>query len=451
MNPKAVARVITQPRAIYAATAALLIPYLALYARHLTQNLAWMPLGDDYPIHVYMALQTRENPLAIFTTAGHYPSLIHLLGMLSGDPLALGRAYAAYGAVLIAAGAALYSVYTAQLAGGKAAALAGAAVVIGSVRTLAGVVDGQVADKTVLLILIPPSLILYARGRPAAAVLALTPAAFINHLGLAYAAALALAYAIYGGKPAALALAVATAAGALLAPHKLAAAAELAMAAAEPPPTAWDPLWGLVYGFYGPSAPVAAAAAAYVALRAKRAAPLALASLIVLVAALASPQYGERLMRVAALLTPMASVAGLLELRRNTAAALVLAIYLAGPAAAGWAWASGHLDGLFVPVQRLTPEKLQAYHQILATLPPHSHVEVMWQLDLWLLPLAKADRPDVEISTTACKWGPAQYYVYTPPDPRQWHMPCTLAAGPPPGRPVAKWGNTTLYEGAGGG
>jgi hypothetical protein len=320
---------------------------------------------------------------------------------------------------------------------------------VGSVRTLAGITDGQIADKTVLLVVIPLSLLLYAKGRPAAAVAALAPAAFINYLGLAYTAALAVAYAIYGGTRARITLAALALAGAALFTHKLTAAAQLAAYADQPPPAPWDPLWGLIYAFYGPSAPLLAAAAAYVALKTKKTAPLALAALIVLAAGLASPLYGERLMRIASLMLPAAAVGGLLEAGRGRAAALVLATYLAGPAAAGWAWTTGHLDGLYAYVQRLTPDKLYAYQQALRALPPHSNVQVMWQLDLWLLPLAKAQRPDLNVTVVWCAWTPAQYYVYTLPDPRQWYMPCTLAAGPPPGREIARWGETALYEGTG--
>ncbi len=262
------------------------------------------------------------------------------------------------------------------------------------------------------------------------------------------AAALAVAYAIYGGTRARIALTALALAGAALFTHKL-AAAQLAAYAAPPPPAPWDPLWGLVYAFYGPSALLLAAAAAYAALKTKKTVPLALAALIVLAAGLASPQYGERLMRIASLMLPAAAVGGLLEARRDRAAALVLAAYLAGPAAAGWAWATRHLDGLYAYVQRLTPDKLYAYQQALEALPPHSNVQVMWQLDLWLLPLAKAQRPDLNVTAVWCVWTPAQYYIYTPPDPRQWYMPCTLAAGPPPGREIARWGETALYEGTG--
>jgi len=448
MNAAAVAKAMLHPRAIYITAAALLIPYLALYAHHLAQNLHTPP-GDDYPIHVYLALQARENPLAIATTPGEYPSLIHLLGLITPDPLALGRIYAAYGALLIAAGALLYAAYFAQATGRRAAALAGAVVVAGSVRTLAGITDGQIADKTVLLVVVPLTLLLYAKGRPVAAVVALAPAAFINYLGLAYAAALAIAYAIYGGTRARIALAALALAGAALFTHKLTAAAQLAANADQPPLAPWDPLWGLLYALYGPSAPLLAAAAAYAALKTKKTAPLALAALIVLAAGIASPQYGERLMRIASLMLPAAAVAGLLEAGRRRAAALVLAAYLAGPAAAGWAWATGHLDGLYAPVHRLTPDKLHAYQQALKTLPPHSNVQVMWQLDLWLVPLAKAQRPDLNVTAVWCTWTPARYYIYTPPDPRQWYMPCTLAAGPPPGREIARWGETALYEGPG--
>ncbi len=424
----------------------ILIPYLALYVKHLAQNLAWMPLGDDYPIHVYFALEARENPTTIFTTHGGYPSLIHLLGFLVTDPLALGRLYAIYGALLIAAGAVFYGAYTAQLTGSKPATLIGAAAVIGSVRTLAGIIDGQLADKTVLLIVIPLSLMLYAKGHPTAALLSLAPVIFINYLGVAYAAALALAYAIYGGKRPKIAIALLATAGVALLHDRITTVAQLAQSAfAQPPPIPWDPLWGLIYAFYGPSAPILAATAAYIAVKAKHAAPLALASLTVLAAALTAPLYGERLMRIAALMMPVAAAAGLLETGHRRAAALTLAVYLAGPAAAGWAWATGHLDGLFAPVQRLTPDKLQAYTQALALIPPNATVQVMWQLDLWLLPIAKTQRPDLNVEPVSCTWGKAQYYVYTTPDPRQWHMPCTHAAGPPPGKPLAKWHNTTLY------
>ena len=448
MNAAAVAKAMLHPRAIYITAAALLIPYLALYAHHLAQNLHTPP-GDDYPMHVYFALQARENPLAIATTPGEYPSLVHLLGLLTSDPLALGRIYAAYGVLLIAAGALLYAAYFAQATGRRAAALAGVAVVVGSVRTLASITDGQIADKTVLLVVVPLSLLLYAKGRPAAAVVALAPAAFINYLGLAYAAALAAAYAIYGGTWARIALVALALAGAALLTHKLTAVLQLAAYAAQPPPAPWDSLQGLVYAFYGPSAPLLAAAAAYAALKTKKTAPLALAALIVLAAGLASPQYGERLMRIASLMLPAAAVGGLLEARYGRAAALVLATYLAGPAAAGWAWATGHLDSLYAYVNRLTPDKLHAYQQALEALPPHSNVQVMWQLDLWLMPLAKAQRPDLNVTAVWCTWTPAQYYIYTPPDPRQWYMSCTLAAGPPPGREVARWGETALYEGTG--
>ena len=448
MNAAAVAKAMLHPRAIYIIAAALLIPYLALYAHHLAQNFHTPP-GDDYPMHVYFALQARENPLAIATTPGEYPSLVHLLGLLTSDPLALGRIYAAYGALLIAAGALLYAAYFAQATGRRAAALAGVAVVVGSVRTLASITDGQIADKTVLLVVVPLSLLLYAKGRPAAAVVALAPAAFINYLGLAYAAALAAAYAIYGGTWARIALVALALAGAALLTHKLTAVLQLAAYAAQPPPAPWDSLQGLVYAFYGPSAPLLATAAAYAALKTKKTAPLALAALIVLAAGLASPQYGERLMRIASLMLPAAAVGGLLETRYGRAAALVLATYLAGPAAAGWAWATGHLDSLYAYVNRLTPDKLHAYQQALEALPPHSNVQVMWQLDLWLVPLAKAQRPDLNVMAVWCTWTPAQYYIYTPPDPRQWYMSCTLAAGPPPGREVARWGETALYEGTG--
>jgi hypothetical protein len=97
----------------------------------------------------------------------------------------------------------------------------------------------------VLLVVVPPSLLLYAKGRPAAAVVALSPAAFINYLGLAYAAALAVAYAIYGGTRARIALAALALAGAALFTHKLAAVTQLASYAAQPPLAPWDPLWGL--------------------------------------------------------------------------------------------------------------------------------------------------------------------------------------------------------------
>jgi hypothetical protein len=136
-------------------------------------------------------------------------------------------------------------------------------------------------------------------------------------------------------------------------------------------------------------------------------------------------------MRITSLMLP-AAVGGLLEARRDGAAALVLATYLAGPAAAGWAWATGHLNGLYAYVHCLTPDKLYSYQQGLEALPPHSNVEVMWQLDLWLVPLAKVQRPDLNVTTVACVWTPAQHYVYTPPDPRQRYMPCTMAAGPRP-------------------
>ena len=90
MNAAAVAKAMLHPRAIYITAAALLIPYLALYAHHLAQNLDTPP-GDDYPMHVYFALQARENPLAIATTPEAYPSLIHLFGLITADPLALGK------------------------------------------------------------------------------------------------------------------------------------------------------------------------------------------------------------------------------------------------------------------------------------------------------------------------------------------------------------------------
>jgi len=115
------------------------------------------------------------------------------------------------------------------------------------------------------------------------------------------------------------------------------------------------------------------------------------------------------------LLLPAAAVAGLLEAGRRKAAALALATYLAGPAAAGWAWVAGQIDGLFAPVQRIDPPMLEAYLQILDRIPPRSQVAAMWQLDLWLLPLAKTHRPDLEIRGGGAYGNPPSTTYTRPP------------------------------------
>ncbi|WP_052883170.1 hypothetical protein [Thermoproteus tenax] len=122
------------------------------------------------------------------------------------------------------------------------------------------------------------------------------------------------------------------------------------------------------------------------------------------------------------------------------------ALLLAGPALADWAWATGHLSGLFAPVDRITPAKYQAYMEILRALPPGSRVEVMWELDTWLLPLAKTYRPDIAVNITACRWTRSEYYVYTPPYSGQWYLPCILEVGPPPGVLIMSINGTGLYK-----
>ncbi|ACB39407.1 conserved hypothetical protein [Pyrobaculum neutrophilum V24Sta] len=416
----------------------LYIPYLCFYLQQLWLNASWLPRGDDYPIHVYFALLLRGDPAAVFTTPWEYPGIPHLLGLLWGDPLALGRAFAVYAAALALLGVALYGLYF-KAAGVPAPFLASFYLVTASVRTLAGLVDGQIADKTVLLVFVPLSLYLYARGRPAAAVAALAPSIFTNYLGVAYGGLLSVMYAVYGGRRARLALAVYIALVAVLLWHKALSVLELAGQAASAPPMPWDPGWGLVYAFYG-SSPAVLIPLALLGLRKRAVAPLAAASLLLLVIGAASSAYGERLYRVAALLLPASAAA-------SGWTGLALAAYSAFPAAGGWAWALGALPGLYQPVDRITPGQLDAYRAVLAALPSNSTVEVQWSLDPWLLPLAYAYRPDVRVNLTACRWTRADFYVYTPPDPRQWYMPCIREVGPPPGVRVASWGSTALYRG----
>lgn len=415
----------------------LYIPYLYFYLQQLWLNASWLPRGDDYPIHVYFALLLRSDLVSLFTSPGEYPGIPHLLGLLSGDPLALGRAFAMYAAALAVLGVALYGLYF-RAVGIPAPFLASFYLVTASVRTLAGLIDGQIADKTVLLVFVPLSLYLYARGRPAAAVAALAPSIFTNYLGVAYGGLLLVMYAIYGGRRARLALMIYIALVAVFLWHKALSVLELAGQAASAPPMPWDPAWGLVYAFYGPS-PAILIPLAILGLRKRAVAPLAAASLLLLVIGAASSAYGERLYRIAALLLPASAVA-------SGWAGLAVAAYSALPAAGGWAWALGAVPGLYQLVDRITPSQLDAYHAVLETLPSNSTVEVQWSLDPWLLPLAYAYRPDIKVYLTACQWTQADFYVYTPPDPRQWYMPCIREVGPPPGVKIASWGNTTLYK-----
>ncbi len=438
--------VIKTPRFIAVLIALLLIPYLYLYAAQLWKNIAWLPLGDDYAFHVYFALVERGDPAALFTSPGEYPGVIHLIGFLTGDPVALGRIYAVYGALLIAAGVVLYALFFKALGASLPQALAAsAAAVIGSVRTLAGIVDGQIADKTVLLVLVPTSLYLYARGRQTTALLVAGASLFTNFLGVAYAGALAVFQALFGTRKAKIALALLVAAGLVLTGHKFLTILTITSQFQESPGFNWSPLWGLIYGFYGPSPLLLIPLAAYYLPKARKARPLLATALVVVAASLISQAYGERLVRVASILVPAAVAASAIELGHRRVLLLALAAYLAGPAAAGWAWAAGHLPALFAPVERITPQKLAAYHAILSQLPPNASVEIMWSLDLWVLPLAKAYRPDLNITITLCNWTRAQYYIYTPPDPAQWYLPCIANAPPPPGAPLATYGETALY------
>ncbi|MEM0277919.1 hypothetical protein [Pyrobaculum sp.] len=432
------------------ALALLLTPYLYLYLAEYSRLLSRLPPGDDFPIHVYMALLARENPVLLVLSPGQYPGIPHLLGLLSGDPLVLGRIFGVYTALLVPVGIALYGLYFASMgADRRVALLASSLLVLGSVRTLAGLVDGQLADKTVLLVLVPLGLYLYARGRelPALAVLALS--LFVNYLGFAYASLLALLMAAFGSRRAKLALLAAAPLVAALAFHKLGVVVSLASQWQKwegAPPFVISATWLPAYAFYGPSGYVLPVVAAYMYIKARRARPLLLAALAIFAIALASPTYGERLMRVAALLLPAAVVAAGFELRRWALPAL--ALYLAGPAAVGWLWAAGLLgSGLFAYVDRVLPGQLEAYHVFLSSLPEKATVGVRWSLDMWFLPLAQAYRPDLQVLVWDCRWGAADFYVFTPPDPRQWYMDCVRNATAPPGRLITVVNGVGLYEG----
>ncbi|MGC9171108.1 MAG: hypothetical protein ACP5HD_10285, partial [Thermoproteus sp.] len=255
--------------------------------------------------------------------------------------------------------------------------------------------------------------------------------------------------AAFGGRKARIFFAALVAAGAALLWYKFATVFGLASQAEASPGYSWNPLWGLIYGFYGPSALLLIPLAVYYLPKTEKARPLIVTALVVLAAAMLSQAYGERLMRIASLLVPAGVAAGALELGRRRELAIALAVYLAGPAAAGWAWATGHLPGLFAPVDRITPQKLSAYMAILSRLPRNSTVEVMWSLDLWMLPLAKAYRPDLNVTVVVCNWTKAPYYVYTPPSPDQWYLPCIARAPPPPGVLIADYNGTGLYAGRG--
>ncbi|MGC8974472.1 MAG: hypothetical protein ACP5KY_09800, partial [Thermoproteus sp.] len=286
-------RVTTSPRLIAVVIAALLIPYLYLYAQYLARNLRWMPLGDDYAFHVYSALVERRDPLAILTSPSEYPGIPHLLGLLTGNPLALARAYAVYGVVLLALGVLLYGLFFRALGAGKAEALAvSAAVVLGSVRTLAGILDGQLPDKTVLLVWVPISLYLYVRGRRIAAEAVAGLSLFTNYLGVAYAGVLAAAEAAFGGRKARIFFAALVAAGAALLWYKFATVFGLASQAEASPGFSWNPLWGLIYGFYGPSALLLIPLAVYYLPKTEKARPLIVTALVVLAAAMLSQAYG---------------------------------------------------------------------------------------------------------------------------------------------------------------
>lgn len=432
----------------YLALAFLSIPYLYLYFAEYSRLLSWLPPGDDFPFHVYMALLARENPALIVLSPQEYPGLPHLLGLLSGNPLVLGRIFGVYAALLMPTGIALYGLYFASMGADKRVAfLASALLVLGSVRTLAGLLDGQLPDKTVLLILVPLALYLYSRGReiPALAVLALS--LFVNYLGLAYASLLALLMAAFGSRRAKLAVLLAVPALAILASYKLGVVASLASEWQGTAPLVISPAWLPMYAFYGPSGYVLPVAAAYMFTKARRSRPLLLAALAVFAIALASPTYGERLMRIAALLLPAAVISAGFELRRWAFPAL--ALYLAGPAAVGWLWAVGLWHGgLFAYVDRVSPEQIAAYFVYLSSLPKNATVGVRWSLDMWFLPLAQAYRPDLHVQVRACHWGEAEYYVFTPPDPHQWYMDCIKNATAPPGRLLAIINGVGLYENA---
>ena len=432
--------------AAYLALALLSIPYLYLYFAEYSRLLTGLPPGDDYPFHVYMALLARENPASVASSSQEYPGLPHLLGLLSGDPLVLGRILGVYAALLVPAGIVLYGLYFASVgADRRIAFLASALLVLGSVRTLAGLVDGQIMDKTVLLILVPLALYLYSRGRevPALAVLALS--LFVNYLGFAYAALLALFMAAFGTRRAKLAVLLAAPGLAVVASHKLGVVAHLASQWHVAAPLAVSPAWLPMYAFYGPSGYVLPVAAALMSGKARRSRPLLLAALTIFAVALASPTYGERLMRIAALLLPAAVVSAGFETGRWALPAL--ALYLAGPAAAGWLWAAGLWHGgLFAYVDRASPEQLAAYFAYLSALPKNATVGIRWSLDMWFLPLAKAYRPDIHVYVWDCRWGEAQFYIFTPPDPRQWYMDCIKNATAPPGRLLAIINGVRLYE-----
>ncbi|MEM2025889.1 MAG: hypothetical protein QXW94_06325, partial [Desulfurococcaceae archaeon] len=423
-----------------------LMPYLALYLKEALRLASWLPPGDDYALHVYFALMAARDPLSLLG-AGQYPGLVHLLGFASGDPFALGRLYGLYALFLIPAGIALWGLFFNALgAPRRLAFFLSAGAVLGSVRTLAGLIDGQIADKTVLLVVVPLGLYLWARGRPLASIAVLSTSLFINYLGFAYAGLLALFIALRDRRALLFLLALA-ALGALFFHNKLLTVLGLSSEgwAAGEGSLVLDPLRGVLYAFYGPSGLVLPPLALLLARGSSKSQPLLLTALAVFALGIAAAGVGERLLRVSSLLLPAAVFASLVE-RRSGLWPAALALHLAGPGAAGWLWLAGDWEGLFAYVERITPEKWDAYLSLLSLLPPNASVGVRWSLDLWFIPLAYAYRPDLNVSLWVCSWGPSGFYVYSPPDPRQWYLPCIASAGPPPGVLVYERNGVGLYK-----
>ncbi|ABO07905.1 hypothetical protein [Pyrobaculum calidifontis] len=415
--------------AAVAAAAPYLYLYVTAYAKFFAHYRgALIPLGDDYPMHVYFALQFCHDPATVMQ--GQYPGLLHIAASLPCDLWKTATALSTMAILLIPLAVAAWGLVYRAVGAGKWAWPLAALAVLSQPRLLQSVGDGQLPEKYTLLVILPAAAYLWLRGRRAAAGAVAGLAAWTSYLGATYVALFALA--TLSPTLAATAAAVAAAGW----PRVQTAFTTAAEAAGGPALIPYmDPIRASFYVYFNPIAlPALAAAALWLAAKKPRTLPLLATALALWAAAFALPPLNERLARAAGFLLTASTLAAAWEKDRRVLAATALLI-AAGPAAAGWAWAAAHIApvpygeqllqyGLFQPAVRTLPCKLDAYQEIAKEIPRGATVSVAWQLDLWLLPYLYQTRPDVKVNVTVCPWDMEGLRVVSGLVPGSWYLPC---------------------------
>lgn len=407
---------------------AALAPYLYLYVTkyptfYTPTPHAIIPLGDDYPQHVYNTLVACRTPEAVLQH--QYPGIIHLAAAILSNCNMWQAAnfFTALSIALIPLGIAAWGAYLSKF--GKDGWIAAALIVPAMPRLLQSVSDGQLPEKFVLLAVMPVAAML--RSRPLLAGLAAGAAIWISFLGATYTAVATF----FTASPAAILAYTAAAA-----PRALPALHTAGEALGSQYYMYLDPLHASFYAYFNPATLfILIALGAALAMKRPKTTFLYYTALALWAAAFLLPQLNERLVRAASFLLAISTAAMALELRNRKALAAAIAVTISGPAAAGWVWAASHYadlpygdalktHGLFAPAIRTASCKFEQYEKIAAVLPPNATMTVAWQLDLWLLPYLYYYRPDVKVTVVMCPQDLKPPYVVSGVHPGSWYLPC---------------------------